>query len=58
MEGEGRLDARADGPVAARPVAVADGPNTIPYRTGFLLSSARSEATSGRSIARNIWTWI
>lgn len=58
VQGEGRLDARSDGPVAARPVAVADGPTAIPYRSGFLLSSARSEATSGRVIARNIWTWI
>ncbi|MGE0222012.1 MAG: phage tail protein [Acetobacteraceae bacterium] len=58
VAGEGRLDARADGPVSPRPVAVADGPTAIPPGASFLLSSARSEAASGRSIARNIWTWI
>lgn len=57
VEGEGRLDARADGPVAARPVAVADGPITVPYRTSFLLSAARSESAAERTVARNIWTW-
>jgi len=57
VEGEGRLDARADGPIAARPLAVVDGPTTIPYRTSFLLSAARSEPAAGRTVARNIWTW-
>ena len=58
VEGEGRLDARSDGPVAARPVAVADGPGTVPFGTSFLLSAARSEAAAGRMVARSIWTWI
>ena len=57
IAGEGRLDARADGPISARPLAVADGPGTIPPGSGFLLSAARSEAGPGRTIARNIWTW-
>ncbi len=57
VEGEGRLDARADGPVSARPVAVVDGPITVPYRTSFLLSAARSESATDRTVARNIWTW-
>jgi phage tail-like protein len=58
VTGEGRLDARADGPISPRPVAVADGPNSIPPGASFLLSAARSEAAAGRTIARNIWTWI
>jgi len=56
--GEGRLDARAEGPLAPRPRAVADGPAEVWTGTGFLLSAARSEAASGRVIERNIWTWI
>ncbi len=56
--GEGRLDARADGPLAPRPRAVADGPSEAWSGTGFLLSAARSEAAAGRAIERNIWTWI
>ncbi|MCC6829079.1 MAG: phage tail protein, partial [Novosphingobium sp.] len=55
--GEGRLDARAEGPLAPRPHAVADGPAEVWSGTGFLLSSARSEAAAGRVIERNIWTW-
>lgn len=55
--GEGRLDARADGPLAPRPRAVADGPAEVWSGTGFLLSAARSEAAAGRVIERNIWTW-
>jgi hypothetical protein len=56
--GEGRLDARADGPPpSAPPVAVADGPGEVWTGTGFLLSSVRSEAAAGRVIDRNIWTW-
>jgi hypothetical protein len=57
IAGEGRLDARADGPISPRPVAIADGPASIPLGSSFLLSAARSEAAIGRSIARNIWTW-
>lgn len=57
VTGEGRLDSRADGPVSPRPVAVADGPITVPFGTGFILSAARSETTAGRMIARSIWTW-
>jgi len=55
--GEGRLDARAEGPLAARPRAVADGPAEVWSGTGFLLSAARSEPAAGRVIERNIWTW-
>jgi len=58
VSGTGRLDARADGPVAPRPVAVADGPSAIFAGADFILSAARSEAAHGRTIARNIWTWI
>lgn len=57
VEGEGRLDARAEGPVSPAPVAVADGPAEAWAGTGFLLSAARSEAAPGRRIARHIWTW-
>jgi hypothetical protein len=56
--GEGRLDARAEGPLAQRPRAVADGPSEAWSGTGFVLSAARSEAAAGRVIERNIWTWI
>ena len=56
--GEGRLDARAEGPLAPRPRAVADGPTEVWSGTGFVLSAARSEAAAGRVIERNIWTWI
>jgi phage tail-like protein len=56
--GEGRLDARAEGPFAQRPRAVADGPSEAWSGTGFVLSAARSEAAAGRVIERNIWTWI
>jgi phage tail-like protein len=56
--GEGRLDARADGPISPPPRAVADGPAEVWSGTGFLLSAARSEAAAGRSIERNIWTWV
>jgi len=58
IAGEGRLDARAEGPLAPRPVAIADGPASVPASTSFLLSAARSEAAAGRTIARSIWTWI
>ena len=55
--GEGRLDARAEGPLAPRPRAVADGPAEVWSGTAFVLSAARSEAAAG-AIERNIWTWI
>ena len=58
VTGSGRLDARADGPVAARPVAVADGPAKVLAGADFVLSAARSEAGRDRIIARNVWTWI
>lgn len=58
VTGSGRLDARADGPLTPRPVAVADGPVNVFSGSSFVLSSARSEAAEGRAIARNIWTWI
>jgi hypothetical protein len=57
VTGTGRLDARADGPIAARPVAVADGPAAVARGNSFLLSAERSEASHGRRIARHIWTW-
>lgn len=56
--GEGRLDARADGPVTAPPRAVAEGPGQVFSGRGFVLSAARSSAAGGRGIARNIWTWV
>jgi phage tail-like protein len=58
VQGQGRLDARADGPVPPLPVAIADGPGTIRSGTGFVLSAARSQAAPGRTIVRNIWTWL
>jgi phage tail-like protein len=57
LEGQGRLDARAEGPASPAPIARADGPAEVWSGTGFLLSGARSEAAPGRSIARHIWTW-
>jgi hypothetical protein len=56
--GEGRLDARGEGAIVPRPVAIADGPAVVWGGTPFLLSAARSQAAVGRSIARNIWTWV
>ncbi|MGF6743911.1 phage tail protein [Paraburkholderia atlantica] len=56
--GSGRLDPRADGPAGAPPLAVADGPAALLQGTGFLLSSARSQAARGRTVARSIWTWL
>jgi len=58
VRGSGWLDPRADGPVAAPPRAVADGPGSIPSGTPFVLSAARSAAGAGRAVARNIWTWV
>jgi phage tail-like protein len=57
VHGEGRLDARAAGPVSARPVAVAEGPSEVWSGTGFVISAARSHAAAGRRVARNIWMW-
>lgn len=57
VRGTGRLDPRADGPVSAKPVAVADGPSAVWSGTGFVVSAARSTAAPGRRITRNIWTW-
>ena len=57
VQGEGRLDPRADGPASARPVAVADGPSEVWSGTGFVVSSARSAGAPGRKIQRHIWTW-
>ena len=56
--GNGRLDQRGDAPVTLRPVAVVDGPAIIQSGTSFLVSSARSQAARGRTIAQSIWTWI
>lgn len=58
VTGSGHLDPRSDGPVAPRPLAVADGPAETLIGMPFLLSAARSEAAAGRSIMRNIWTWM
>jgi hypothetical protein len=56
--GNGRLDKRGAAPVTPKPVAVADGPAIIQSGTNFLISSARSQAARGRTIAQSIWTWI
>ncbi|SAK96286.1 hypothetical protein AWB81_05372 [Caballeronia arationis] len=56
--GRARLDARADGPAGAPPLAVVDGPAALMEGTGFLLSSVRSQAARGRTVARSIWTWL
>lgn len=58
VTGSGRLDSRADAPVSAAPLAVADGPAETLVGMPFLLSAARSETTGERRIARNIWTWV
>lgn len=58
VTGSGRLDPRSDGPVAPKPLAVADGPAETLAGMPFLLSAARSEAADGRNITRNIWTWV
>ena len=57
IAGDGRLDARSDGPGSARPIAVADGPAEVLAGRSFLLSAARSHAVPGRTINRNIWMW-
>ena len=55
--GAGMLDPRADYPVAPPPTAVADAPASVWSGSEFLLTSARSRASDGRRIVRNIWMW-